>query len=101
MRYLDKKLDDAINRANLEEVKILIAKGADIEYRDPFGCTALMNASWVAEADIVDFLLTNGADWKARNNDNQTALDMMYSIGHNEYGHNIVIEILETVSQKI
>lgn len=95
MNDLDKKLDDAINTNNLNEVSDLLNKGANIEYRDEFGCTALMCAAWIASTEIVEFLLLKGADKKATNNDGLTALQMIQSIGHNNYGHDAVIEILK------
>jgi ankyrin repeat protein len=95
MARLEDELDDAVNSAELEEVKLLIKQGADIEYKDPFGCTALMNASWVAASDIVLFLIELGADCSAKNKEKQTALDMARSVGHNDYGHDEVIKLLE------
>lgn len=96
---LNQRLDDAINRGEFEEVVDLINKGADIESRDTLGWTPLMNASWIASVEIVNHLIELGADINYRNNDGLTALEMIKSIGHNEFGHDEVINILEKVSK--
>lgn len=91
---LNIELDDAINRAELDEVKSLIEMGADIEFRDPLGKTPLMNAAWVAAADIVEYLINQGANIYALDNDGKSALDLVKEIGHNDYGHNDVILVI-------
>ena len=95
MSKLDLELDDAINKADLDKVKQLIEKGADIEYCDPFGNTPLLNAAWVASRELVIHLLSIGANINHVNKDGQTAIEMVKSIGHNDYGHDAVIEVLE------
>ncbi|MBQ0775893.1 MAG: ankyrin repeat domain-containing protein [Gammaproteobacteria bacterium] len=92
--FLDEKLDDAVNQAELISVKVLIDQGADIEAVDAFGCTPLMNAAWVASVDIVEYLISLGANVYAVNNEGKTALDMAESVGHNDYGHDAVIVVL-------
>jgi ankyrin repeat protein len=88
-------LDDAINRAELEEVKGIVEMGANIEARDPLGKTPLMNAAWVAATEIVEFLIKQGADTNALDNDGRSVLELIKEIGHNEYGHNDVIVLLK------
>jgi len=92
---LDIELDDAVNRADLDEVKQLLLQGANIESRDSFGMTPLMNAAWVAAVDIVEYMLAEGADMNAKDNNGKTALDLVREIGHNDFGHNDVIAALE------
>tara|TARA_B100000745_G_C20083095_1_gene370060 strand:+ start:367 stop:672 length:306 start_codon:yes stop_codon:yes gene_type:complete len=100
MGKINEKLDDAINRDDLDEVKALVSKGADIECVDAFGCTPLMNAAWVASEEIVGFLLGLGADYSHQDNDGKTALDRVLEIGHNRYGHDPIIEILKNIKHK-
>ena len=47
---------------------------ADVNFRDEYGTTFLMWASWRGYTSDVRFLLDNGADVNAKNNDGQTAL---------------------------
>ena len=97
MAQLDEKLDDAINQADLKLVKELIEKGADVEYPDSFGCTPIMNAAWVASEEIVSYLLSVGANPNHRDKEGKTALDKVLEIGHNDYGHNSVIQLLKNL----
>jgi ankyrin repeat protein len=93
-KQLGMELDDAVNRAAADEVVALLDEGAPLEYRDPLGWTPLMNAAWVAAADIVQLLIGRGANLNARNREGKTALGMALEIGHNDYGHDKVIHIL-------
>ena len=43
-------------------VEKLVSEGADVNYRDDFGGTPLMDAAYKGHAKIVDFLLRHGAD---------------------------------------
>jgi uncharacterized protein len=92
---LNTRLDDAINRGELEEVKSLVEAGADFEHLDPNGWSPLISAAWVAAADIVEYLLCVGADPNYVNPAGETALSRATSIGHNQYGHDELIYILE------
>lgn len=48
-------------------IEYLICAGADIKRRDCFGITPLMEASHFGCTDIMDCLITNGADVISRN----------------------------------
>ena len=100
MASINSKLDDAINRENLREVKDLLGQGADIEYQDPFGCTPLMNAAWIGSVELVDYLISRGANINHLDNDGESALDKVKSIGHNDFGHDAVIELLVSKGAK-
>lgn len=67
----------AILRQDLELVRLLNAKGADLTVRDRSGSTALMWAAFneAGDAAIVDELLRLGADPAAANRAGETALD--------------------------
>ena len=100
MASINLKLDDAINRGNLEEVKELLSQGADIEYQDSFGSTPLMNASWIGSTELVEYLLSRGANINHLDTEGDTALSKVKSIGHNEYGHDAVIKLLMSKGAK-
>ena len=95
MSSLDLELDDAVNKADLNRVKKLLSKGANIEYIDSFGNTPLINAAWVASNEIVRLLKNKGANIDHQNNDGYTALEFIKTIGHNDYGHDNVIRTLQ------
>ena len=60
-------------------VKLLIEKGADINTKNEYGSTALITAALESSVDIVKFLIEKGADVNAKNNDGNTAL--IYAAG--------------------
>lgn len=70
------ELLDAVPSGNVEEVKKLLNKGADVNTRDENGITALMLASADGYKDIVDLLITKGADIDAVNMNGETALEI-------------------------
>jgi len=57
-----------------ELVKLLLAKGADVNAVDNQGNTALMLAANAGEFQIVDSLINGGANVNARNKEGRTAL---------------------------
>src|SRR5689334_14895003 len=67
----------AIVRQDLELVRLMAAKGADLTVRDRSESTALMWAAFSerGEAAVVEELLRLGADPRATNNAGETALD--------------------------
>lgn len=66
----------AVIRQDVELVRLMVAKGADLTVRDRSGSTALMWAAFndAGEAGMVEELLTRGADPGAVNNTGETAL---------------------------
>ncbi|ESP03945.1 hypothetical protein LOTGIDRAFT_110007 [Lottia gigantea] len=61
---------------DLSSLKNSIECGADINYQDKFGWTALMCASVESHVTTVRFLLKIGADTNVTNNSKQTAIDL-------------------------
>jgi len=61
---------------NLELIKELLDKGANINNRDKDGMTALHNAAIEGHIEIVKYLLKRGANLEAANNVGMTALHL-------------------------
>lgn len=79
------KLSVAVLRGNLEDVKLLILKGAvDVNTKDKLGSTALINASSEGHLEIVKFLVSKGADLNIKNKYGYTALMKAANEGHLE-----------------
>lgn len=64
----------SIEYGNLEMIKYLLEKGADINVKNEDGSTALMTASMYGNLEIIKYLIENGADINAKDNDDSTAL---------------------------
>ena len=62
----DERLIQACHNNNLDDVKLCISKGANVNYHDIYSDTALIISSWRGMIDIVIFLLENEADINAR-----------------------------------
>jgi ankyrin repeat protein len=71
---LDEQLIKAAGPGDLELVKTLLDKGADVNARDNRGKTALMSAVWGGDLKVVQLLLDWGADANAKTIGGRTAL---------------------------
>lgn len=58
-------LHAAVRSANLEDVKRLVAAGADVNAPDALGSTPLLMAAWSGNTEIASFLVAHGADVNA------------------------------------
>jgi ankyrin repeat protein len=67
-------LNDAVYVGDAELVRILIEKGADVNFRDEKGWGSLMFAVGYGHIDIVNCLLEAGADVNDKDKDGSTAL---------------------------
>lgn len=78
--FINSPLMYAITRYDPVLVKVLIAKGADVNLKNKRGTTPLMTAvmSRGSSAENVKLLLAAGADTDAHNNDGETALSMVH-----------------------
>lgn len=77
-------LMEACRQGNLEVVKYLVKKGANINAKNKFGWTPLMIACELGHSEIVDFLLKNGARINEKNKVKETALLIACKNGHKD-----------------
>ena len=87
---LDESLFLAVEDNNIEEVKSYLAKGANPNARDEYGCTALMTSALIGNYEMVKFLLENGADINTKDNNGNTVL--YYNIRYDHYGKEEMLE---------
>jgi hypothetical protein len=59
----------------LEAVKMCLDLGMDVNHANSMGITALMGAANRGSDDIIRFLVANGADLTALDNENRSPLD--------------------------
>jgi len=78
-------LNQAVNCEDVDMVKLLIDKGADVNAKVHDGETALMAAAQNADLDIVRLLLKEGADVHAKDNRSLTALRRLVEEGGNGF----------------
>jgi ankyrin repeat protein len=71
---LQEELSDAVNGVDVERVKFLIAKGADVNAHDLQGYGALHSAARLRKAEIIKVLLDAGAGINAPDRDGWTPL---------------------------
>lgn len=69
---------------NLEAVKHLISKGADVNRQDAGGATALHLAAWKGFTPIALYLLENGASGQTMSKEGMTPLDIAMMQGNQE-----------------
>jgi uncharacterized protein len=67
---------------NLEVVRLLIARGADVNARQHGGWTPLHAAAQSGDVEMARLLIASGADVKARAGNNQNAMDLALTKGH-------------------
>lgn len=71
---LEQQLMEAAYRGQLEQVKQLVLKGAEIDAADPENRTSLMWASFNGHTAVVDYLLQKGASLESKDSNGRTAL---------------------------
>lgn len=72
----------AITNGNSDIAKMLLEKGADVNYRDNFDNTPLIYASLMGHTKMVRILINMNADINSRNTWGKTALMYAASAGH-------------------
>lgn len=80
----------AAAKGDLDQLKLLLDAGVNIDGKDPFGRTALMLASMMGQVDTVKFLIEAGANIMSKNINNKSALDFAREAGDEE-----IVKLLE------
>jgi len=62
---MSEQLHDAVRVGDVARARELLAAGADVNARDGYGATALMNAAHAGNAEMVQALIAAGADVNA------------------------------------
>ena len=78
------ELSQAVERGDVEGVERLLPRTADLNARNRYGTTMLMNAARGGHAQVVRLLLERGADPNVMRNDKFTALALAAFFGHTE-----------------
>jgi ankyrin repeat protein len=90
-------LIDALKRGNLDAAKALISKPAtDVNEKGLFGHTALMWAAVKGDVELVQMLIDRHADINAKDDDDQTAYDLIKYSSRTE----VQSKILEMLKKK-
>lgn len=71
---LTKSLHQAVADGDIEQVKLLISKGAEVSAKDDYGQTPLHRAVLMGHRDVVEFLVANGASIDPKDNAGRTPL---------------------------
>lgn len=70
-------LSDAAFQGDLETVKLLLDRGADVNAKNRDGNTPLIVAAFMCRTEVVQYLLKNGASPTRKNNRGESALDVV------------------------
>lgn len=82
--YIDHLLSQLIQYDQIDIIKKLIPRVSNINYKDEWGNTALMFASFKGQIEIVKLLVDSGADINIQNNEGNTALYLASKYNHYE-----------------
>ncbi|MCK4294857.1 MAG: ankyrin repeat domain-containing protein, partial [Planctomycetes bacterium] len=77
-----KALHQAAADGDIEQVKLLISKGADVNAKDMQGRTPLHGAAFRGHKDVVGLLLAKGADVNAQDRNGRTPVDAALGRGN-------------------
>ena len=80
----------AINSGDIEQVKLLISQGADVNTKNNAGQTLLHIACRSGNKEVVEFLIDQGANINSKSNRDLTPLDLAQRAGHTE-----IVELLK------
>ncbi|MHC4752373.1 MAG: ankyrin repeat domain-containing protein, partial [Planctomycetota bacterium] len=88
------KTDTSLHKAavggDIEQVKMLISKGTDVNAKDESGMTTLHRVSNQGQKDIAELLIAKGADIEAKNNDGRTPLHIASHQGQKEVAEMLI-----------
>jgi len=82
-----------LKKKNMELVRFLVLRGADVNLANDEGISPLHQASYSANAPIVEFLLDTGADNTAKSNVGYTAFD--FAVAKNNLSIIDVLKVYE------
>jgi len=77
-------IHDAAKQGNVEEIKVLLDNGADVNAEAITGSTPLHLAAEEGHESVVQVLLENGADLNIQDNDGDTPAALARKNGHRE-----------------
>ena len=86
----DGDIFDAIEFGDFESVKMHWKASIDIDYRGKSGNTMLMLATYYGFEDIVEYLLSKGANLSLTNAQGKTVIDIA-----KEKGHSRILEVIK------
>jgi uncharacterized protein len=95
-RDMETPLLMACTRDAIEDVRILLEGGADVNARDEIGQTPLMRAVYSVNLEMVNLLLEAGADPNAQTEFESTALSIAKSATGND-----LLPIIEALQSKM
>jgi len=67
---------------HVECIRLLLGRGAQVDARDKWGCTALTTAAYYGDPDVMRALIAGGADVNASGESGWTALMNAAEAGH-------------------
>lgn len=83
----DRPVHIAASRGDIDEIRLILGAGADINCKGEHGYTALHNAVEQGHIAAVEYLLTNGADPDPVNDDGVSAAQLAKLLDESEILH--------------
>jgi uncharacterized protein len=81
---MDAGWEEAIKRGDVEDIRILLGRGTDVDARDRHGQTALMLAAHAGHREVVETLIAHRADLNTTAKYGLNALMLAIIAGHAE-----------------
>jgi ankyrin repeat protein len=81
---VDASWEDTIKRRDIDAIRELLSRGADIDARDRYGQTGLMIAAHSGDLEVVATLIENGASLNVTAKFGLSALMLAIVAGHTE-----------------